>query len=52
MSFKNKKRDAYINKEGLWVSCDGTTIKQRKPDLKLKSNHFRFRPIMRLVKKV
>jgi len=40
--FKNIKRDAHINKIGLWVSCDGTTIKDRKPDLELKPNHFRF----------
>lgn len=40
--FKNIKRDAHINKQGLWVNCDGSTIKDRKPDLELKPNHFRF----------
>lgn len=48
--FKNIKRSAYINKEKLRVNTDGTTIKDRKPDLKLKPNHFRYVPKLRLIK--
>lgn len=50
MSFKNIKRSAYIKSNGLRVNCDGTTIKDRKPDLKLMPNHFRYQPLIRWVK--
>ena len=50
MSFKNIRRKAYINEEGLRVNCDGTTIKDRKPDLKLKSNHFKFQQKFKISK--
>jgi hypothetical protein len=33
--------DAYYNAKGMRVNTDGTTIKQRKPKLKLCSNHFK-----------
>ena len=38
-------RGANILSNGLRVNCDGTTIKTRKRDLKLMSNHFK-RPIL------
>ena len=41
MGFKNIKRSVYINKDGLRVNCDGTTIRDRKPNLKLMPNHFK-----------
>jgi len=47
MSYKNRKRSAYINEKGLWVSCDGSTIRDRKPNLKLCSNHFRYQQIIK-----
>ena len=50
MGYKNRKRSAFIDEKGLWVSCDGSTIKDRKPDLKLCSNHFRYQQKIRLVK--
>ena len=50
MAFKNTKRSAYINKDKLRVNCDGTTIEDRKPNLNLKSNHFRYVPVFRPVK--
>ena len=50
MGFKNIKRSAYINKDKLRVNCDGTTIKDRKPNLNLKSNHFRYVPAIRWIK--
>ena len=50
MGFKNRKRSAYIDKNKLRVNCDGTTIKDRKPNLKLKSNHFRYVPVIHWTK--
>lgn len=41
MARKNWKRSAYFKPNGLRVNCDGTDIKDRKPDLRLKSNHFK-----------
>lgn len=41
MPFKNKKRkNKKINSKKLQVNCINQTIKDRKPDLKLMSNHF------------
>ena len=50
MGFKNIKRSAYIDKKGLRVNCDGSTILGRKPNLNLKPNHFRHIPTMRWIK--
>ena len=50
MSFKNIKRSAYIKKNGLRVNCDDTTIKDRKPDLKIMPNHRRYQPTFRYIK--
>ena len=50
MSFKNIKRSAYIDKNGLRVNCDGSTIKDRKPNLKIMPNHRVFIPSRRVVK--
>lgn len=50
MGFKNIKRSAYVDRKGLRVNCDGTTIKDRKPNLKLMPNHYRFIPSRRVIK--
>ncbi len=50
MGSKNTKRSAYINSKDLRVNCDGTTVKDRKPDLRLKSNHFKRLPTVRWYK--
>lgn len=50
MSFKNIKRSAYTDKDGLRGNCDNTTIKDRKPDLKLMPNHYRFKPTVHYIK--
>ena len=50
MSFKNIKRSAYIQTNGLRVNCDGSTIKDRKPNLKIMSNHRVFIPSRRVLK--
>jgi len=44
MSLKNVhgKKSAVLEPDGTWRNCDGTTIKDRKPDLKLYSNHYRY----------
>ena len=33
------KRGRFLRADGMVVGCDGTTIKDRKPSLKLKPNH-------------
>jgi len=38
--FKNIKRSAYFDMKGMRVNCDGSSIKDRKPNLKLCSNHY------------
>ncbi len=48
--FKDTKKSAYLNSEGLWVSCDGTTIKDRKPHINLKPNHFKREPTRRVIR--
>lgn len=40
MTFKNIKRSAYFQTDGMRVNCDGSTIAMRKPNLKLMPNHF------------
>ena len=50
MGFKNIKRSAYINEEGLRVNCDGTTFRDRKPNLKLMPNHRHYVPTIRYIK--
>lgn len=42
MSFKTWKVVAYVNEEGLRVNGDGTSIIDRKPELKLMTNHYRY----------
>jgi len=46
MSPKNVhgKKSAILHPDGTWQNCDGTTIKDRKPNLKLYSNHYKFIP--------
>lgn len=42
MGFKNIKRSAYFKPNGMRVNCDGTTIQNRKINIQLCSNHFKF----------
>jgi len=37
---KLRNKFTYANEEGLRINTDGTTIKDRKPDIKLKPNHY------------
>jgi len=41
MAFKNIKRSAYFKPNGMRVNCDGTTVRDRKPNLKICPNHFK-----------
>ncbi len=50
MSFKNIKRSAYVKQNGLRVNCDGTTIKDRKPNLKIMPNHRSYVKTVRFIK--
>lgn len=38
------KKSSILKPDGTWVNGDGTTIKDRKPNLKLCPNHYRFIP--------
>ena len=42
--FKNFKRNAYFKPSGMRVNCDGTTVKDRKPNMLVKPNHHQFMP--------
>ena len=47
--FKNVKRNAYFEPNGMRVNCDGTTIKDRKPNLNLKPNYYKYLPKIRRI---
>ena len=46
MSPKNVhgKKSAILKPDGTWINCDGTTVKDRKPNILLCPNHFRVVP--------
>ena len=50
MALKGRKKSAFIQKDGLRVNCDGTTIKDRKPNLKIMPNHRKFIPSRKVIR--